>query len=341
MISVIIPTHNNEDTIETAINSVLGQSYRDYEIIVVNDKSTDKTIDKLMPYFSILDTRLTILNNDKNVGPGESRRRALQVAQGEFVFFLDSDDHINPDCLEGLRIIQRQQDADIVYAPVHIVYPANLANHNYTQKMEDVVMTGEGRLALQVTDDQMKFVTGKLFRRSLFDKFDFSSRRVGEDVEALFLACYFATTVRSTSFCGYNHVFREGSVLANKPLFYRYCINAEVSQTLIDFLDEHNENEMRDFFLIRAMAYHRDMKKKMKDPKIVDPVDVKKNKKLWNKVCDWYKSHPTLTKNVQTQVDNVVIIDKENDPSLSHLTSQQDSINTSMVENSLANLKLN
>lgn len=317
MISIIIPTYNNSDTIERALGSILRQTYVDYEVIVVDDKCTDDTMDKVRNYAQLLDTRLKIVSNKVNSGAGVSRQNGIKAAEGEFVFFLDSDDYLRPDCLQMMRMIQRQQDADIVYSPVHVEFPDNYSSIPFTQKMDEVYMTEGARLTLQVSDDQMKFVTGKLIRRKLFDKFEFSPKRVGEDVETLFKASYFAKDVRSTKYCGYVHVFRPGSVLSNKPLFYRYCINAEVTQSILDFLEDKNEGDIYDFFLARGVAYHRDMEKKMKT-KVIPNKDIKEFSAYWQTVVDWYKAHAEAIEKVESMISKFVIHDEgpkdPNDP---------------------------
>lgn len=317
MVSVIIPTYNNSDTIEIALNSILAQTYKDYEVIVVDDTCTDDTISKVRAYEQLLDTRLKIVSNKVNSGAGVSRQNGIKAAEGEFVFFLDSDDYLRPDCLQMMRIIQRQQDADIVYSPVHVEFPDNYASKPFTQKMDEVYMTEGARMTLQISDDQMKFVTGKLMRRSLFDKFDFSPKRVGEDVETLFKASWFAKDVRATKYCGYVHRFRPGSVLSNKPLFYRYCINAEVTQSILDFLSDKDEADIYKFFLARGVAYHRDMERKIKAKKISNK-DFKDYSAYWQTVVDWYKAHAKEIEALESMISKFVIHDEgpkdPNDP---------------------------
>lgn len=88
-VSVILPTYNREATIERAINSVLNQSYENFELILVNDGSTDDT-KKIVSEFT--DDRLHVLTHKKNRGAAAARNSGLEVAEGEFVAFQDSDD---------------------------------------------------------------------------------------------------------------------------------------------------------------------------------------------------------------------------------------------------------
>ena len=101
MISVIVPVYNVEDYLHVCINSILNQTYQDFEIICVDDASTDSSLE-ILEYFSLKDSRVKVLKNDSNKGPGYSRNRGLDVAKGEYVSFLDADDWFSLDTFEIL-----------------------------------------------------------------------------------------------------------------------------------------------------------------------------------------------------------------------------------------------
>ena len=95
-ISVILPVFNAEKYIEQSVKSVLNQSFEDFELIIVNDGSTDSTPDILD---SFTDSRIKIVNQS-NQGPGAARNHALEMVNGAYIMFLDSDDWYSPDALE-------------------------------------------------------------------------------------------------------------------------------------------------------------------------------------------------------------------------------------------------
>jgi len=88
--TVIIPTYNRADLIEVAINSVLQQSFTDFEIIVIDDASQDDT-EKVVSKFS--DTRIQYLKNERNLERSRTRNKAINLAKGNYITFLDSDDY--------------------------------------------------------------------------------------------------------------------------------------------------------------------------------------------------------------------------------------------------------
>ena len=104
-ISIIIPIYNVEKYIEKCIASVASQTYKDYEIIAVNDCTTDTSIEILqncIEKYNISKDRIKIINHDRNRGLSAARNTGIKHSKAEFVYFLDRDDSITPDCIEKL-----------------------------------------------------------------------------------------------------------------------------------------------------------------------------------------------------------------------------------------------
>lgn len=97
LVSVIMPSYNTADYIADSIKSVISQTYQNWELIIVDDCSTDNT-DDIVSYFS--DNRIKYMKNKKNMGAAATRNRALREAKGEWIAFLDSDDLWLPNKLE-------------------------------------------------------------------------------------------------------------------------------------------------------------------------------------------------------------------------------------------------
>ena len=108
MISVIIPVYNVEDYLHVCINSVLRQSYQDFEIICIDDASTDSSLE-ILEYFAQKDSRVKILKNDSNKGQGYSRNKGLGMAKGKYISFLDGDDWFSLNTFE-ISIKKIKQD---------------------------------------------------------------------------------------------------------------------------------------------------------------------------------------------------------------------------------------
>ena len=97
LVSIIMPSYNTAEYIAASIQSVLSQTYKNWELIIVDDCSADTTDDAVKPFLS--DERIKYLKNEKNSGAAVSRNRALREAAGKWIAFLDSDDLWMPDKL--------------------------------------------------------------------------------------------------------------------------------------------------------------------------------------------------------------------------------------------------
>ena len=97
LVSIIMPAYNAEKYIVKSINSIIRQSYKSWELIVVDDCSTDGTVNVISDF---KDERIRLLNNERNSGAAISRNRALREAKGKWIAFLDSDDIWHPKKLE-------------------------------------------------------------------------------------------------------------------------------------------------------------------------------------------------------------------------------------------------
>ncbi|MEH2107465.1 glycosyltransferase family 2 protein [Nostoc sp.] len=117
-VSVIIPAYNTEAYIAKAIESALEQTLDDIEVIIVDDGSTDKTVEIAK---SFTDQRLKIMVNQQNLGVSAARNRALRAAQGEWIAVLDSDDWYVPERLEKLVSLANEINADMIADDLHLI----------------------------------------------------------------------------------------------------------------------------------------------------------------------------------------------------------------------------
>lgn len=98
-VTICVPAYNCEHTIETSIASALEQSFGDFECLVVDNASTDATVDRVL---SLDDGRIRVLRNAENIGPIANHNRCIKQARGDLIQFLHSDDRLLPDCLSRL-----------------------------------------------------------------------------------------------------------------------------------------------------------------------------------------------------------------------------------------------
>ncbi|MBQ9221984.1 glycosyltransferase family A protein [Succinivibrio sp.] len=109
LISIIVPVYNSEKYIKKCIESILSQTVTDFELIILNDGSTDHSLDVIS---SFEDNRIVLINK-KNTGVANTRNEGIFVAKGDFITFVDSDDWVSDDYLEHLLMLQGINDSDM------------------------------------------------------------------------------------------------------------------------------------------------------------------------------------------------------------------------------------
>lgn len=114
LVSIIMAAYNAEKTIELAIESVLNQTYSNFELLVINDCSKDGTA-KLVEDFSAKDNRVRLISNEKNSGVSFTRKHGLEEANGSWIAILDSDDTWAPEKLEKQIELQNRTNADLLF----------------------------------------------------------------------------------------------------------------------------------------------------------------------------------------------------------------------------------
>lgn len=112
--SMIMPVYNSEKYIAEAIESVIKQTYKNWEIIVVNDASTDDT-EKIIKSYQEKDKRIKLISLPKNQGAANARNTAIQNAKGKYIAFLDADDYWEKEKLQEQIQILQNSNADISY----------------------------------------------------------------------------------------------------------------------------------------------------------------------------------------------------------------------------------
>ena len=177
MISVIIPVYNVEKYLFVCLNSVLRQTFQDFEIICVDDASTDSSLE-ILEYFVQKDSRVKLLKNDLNKGSGYSRNKALDIAEGKYIFFLDGDDWIEKETFEFLFNQCEKDDLDVIIFKSIVLYEdksdfgfEDNYDMNYMNKYEGTIFNHWDLTSYEVFNLSVA-PWNKLYKKSFLDKYD-------------------------------------------------------------------------------------------------------------------------------------------------------------------------
>lgn len=198
LISVIIPIYNLEQYLKNCIESIIAQTYRNLEIILVDDCSTDSSIDICQEYKK-KDERIQIVEKTKNEGAGAARNAGINIAKGSYIMFVDGDDFIAKNCIEELLKVLIKSKGDISICLGRMVYSLE----RITDIEEKSLINFESLTAKQALENlcyQRKITPGpwgKLFKRKLFESIRFPNTGY-EDMAIIYRLIDQANTI---SFC--------------------------------------------------------------------------------------------------------------------------------------------
>lgn len=166
-ISVIVPVYNVETYLNQCIESIINQTLKDIEIIFVNDGSTDKSREILDNYRN--DSRITIIDKE-NEGSGAARNAGLNIARGNYIYFIDSDDYIERDMLEKLYNLTVHESVDIVQCGIRKFYD--------NSDKEELLFYNENSMVVDYNSEEVirkylkyeipGYVPNKIIKRDLF-----------------------------------------------------------------------------------------------------------------------------------------------------------------------------
>jgi glycosyltransferase involved in cell wall biosynthesis len=166
LISVIIPIYNSEKYLNECISSVLKQTYKDFELILVDDGSTDESL-KVCNDFAKIDSRITVVHQ-VNSGVSIARNRGLEIAKGDFIAFVDSDDFVDNDWLELLVKGIIEKNADVAVCGIKLDDKQKIVESRCETKEQTILRLQECGLLYSVFN--------KLYRK----KFIFSNFKDGQ-----------------------------------------------------------------------------------------------------------------------------------------------------------------
>jgi len=168
-VSVIVPVYNVEKYLGECLDSLIGQTLQDIEIIAVNDGSTDDSLQILNEY-AAKDGRIKVYSQ-QNSGQSAARNRGLSVAAGEYVAFIDADDWVDRDFLEKLYQAAQRENADIAAGTIISCGENGKSNHRSVSKSYQCLKTLKEKWNILLDNGAHCYICNKIYRREpLIDK---------------------------------------------------------------------------------------------------------------------------------------------------------------------------
>lgn len=210
-ISIIVPVYNTESYLKKCFDSIIAQTYTNLEIILVDDGSTDNS-GKICDEYANKDARVKVIHKE-NGGMSDARNKGLDIATGDIITFVDSDDYIDKEMYEKMEALLVEHDADIVCCAYKLVNNKEVRDYSDGK----VVLFDEGEMFAEYISPTQgcmpsPAVWNRLYKRAIFDDIRFIEGRMYEDKD---ISCRTLAKCKKGVFINtafYNYVYREGSV---------------------------------------------------------------------------------------------------------------------------------
>jgi glycosyltransferase EpsH len=240
LISIIIPIYNTETFLKKCLRSVLNQTFKDIEIICVNDASTDNCL-KILYEEKEKDERIKIIDFKENQGVSIARNEALNIASGKYIGFVDSDDWIDIDFYERLYEIAINGNAEIIKSATKVESNRknfiNVENYNgyYIRLLDDIE---KDKFMLH------NVIWNGIYKKDFIDKYKLNfapelARAGAEDEYFNIKAGYYCNKIDICKNAVYRHCRREGSLYSNFLNEEKIKTRILLSQYLSDFLNNN------------------------------------------------------------------------------------------------------
>ena len=272
-VSVIVPIYNAESYLEKCVNSIINQTERDIQIILVDDGSTDKS-PQICDELSLKDDRIVVFHK-KNGGLSSARNKGLENAKADYVCFIDSDDIIAPYYVEHLLSLIEKYDCDVAVGKFETFTDKDPSFDNIDNDVEIV----EGKNAIDKLFGK-SYVTAtiacnKVYKKSLFDDIKFPEGKINEDEATAYRIFYKTERVAFSNSVVYGYYMRDNSITKSK-FSKRNFDFLEIAWERCEFFKEKNEEKYYYLFLKNYCWTLLEFSKKTK--KILG--DSKKSKEL-------------------------------------------------------------
>jgi len=211
LISVIIPVYNVEKLISRCVDSVLNQTYQNFEIILVDDGSPDNC-PQLCDEYAKKDARILVLHK-QNGGLSSARNAGIEAAKGEYITFIDSDDYINDDYLQTLYTAISEDNTSLAIGSHRAVYDNGTVIDRSNGK-RDVLSSKQALEAMLYDDGVDVSAWAKLYKRELFSDIRYPEGRLYEDAATTYKLIDKAARVSLDSKIIYNYMIRSTSIAA-------------------------------------------------------------------------------------------------------------------------------
>lgn len=237
-ISIIIPIYNSEKYLTHCLDSILKQTYQDFEVILVNDGSTDNSA-KICDNYTITDARFKVIHK-QNQGVSIARNTGISYAKGEYISFIDSDDWIENDYLKNMINIATSS-ADLIVSGV--IYDYSIENHKTKTVKDNIFNICDSNFFHELVKSRLLFgPVAKLYKTDIIKskKIKFPEDiSYGEDRLFNYEYLKYVTKIATINSCNYHYIMHNSGSLSSKKYSNMFALEYDQWVKLHDLYEFH------------------------------------------------------------------------------------------------------
>lgn len=275
-VSVIVSVFNTEEFLPRCLDSIMNQTYKNFELICVDDNSSDNSLSILEEYAKS-NSNIKIIKNELNRGQSFCKNKALECATGDYISFVDSDDFVSSDFLEGMISVAIKKNTDIVMCDL-LLEDKKLRRYN-----KRLLKTGSySSLWEKLSILKNGSCCDKLFKFELIKKYniEFPIGCLYEDNEFLLKAIYYANKIRTTQNSCYYYCYNPKSTTRKKTNHLELKNSASsILKNIINFYNTKNLTQ-KEYNLLLQFCIKSFCSQHIEDDDFVLPASIEKSKLL-------------------------------------------------------------
>ena len=261
-VSIIVPVYNDAIYIRRCLDSLINQTLKDIEIIVVDDGSTDTTPAVLKEYLK-KDSRICVITQE-NSKQGTARNNGLKIAKGEYIAFIDSDDWVDTDYFEKMLEVSKRTNVDITVSSAKRIKKFDRISEYFGYE-EEKIYTSFEEIVKTLKIPPFWFVWGKLYKKNLLSKMRFEEEVFYEDAEFLLKVIHHTSSIATVPKVYYYYFSNPNSTMKSKHSIAKDQDKINAMVNVVKYAKEHNIlldeiTIFKDRHLLYTIKYYTDRK---------------------------------------------------------------------------------
>ena len=242
LISIIVPIYNVEKYLDKCIDSIINQTYTNLEIILVDDGSPDNC-PRICDQWALKDQRIIVIHKP-NGGLSDARNAGIDIAKGDYFFFLDSDDWIRKDAIQILYSLLNEKDADISCCGVELKDEEGMSISKWSDENCPTLMDSDQSMEQYLSKISIGSIAwNKLYKAELFEEIRYPVGRLHEDEFTTWKLIFKSHRIAYTPECLYYYVQRKGSIV-NSGVSIKHFDELSAMEELWNYLEKEKKIQL-------------------------------------------------------------------------------------------------